>query len=276
MSSFPRITVVTISYNQAPFLVECLESVLGQDYPNLEYIVVDPGSTDGSRDILERYRSRLARLVLEPDKGPADGLNKGFSGSTGELLAYLNSDDRLLPGSLDFVQRYFSQHPHVDVVSGTIRIVKKDGRPRLRSMTSDRFDLARYAAGVCLVGQQATFFRRAIFEKSGGFNIANRINWDSELWVDMALAGASFATVRNTLADFRIYDTNITGSSDRFARINAEDDRIREKIKSHGVPTYSPLRAKLMQLATRADIRRHIRWLLAPRPLLPPGWLNSR
>jgi glycosyltransferase involved in cell wall biosynthesis len=87
----PKVSIVTISYNQCAFLERAIQSVLAQNYPEVEYIVVDPGSTDGSRDIIERYRSRISKLILEPDKGPVDGLNKGFSVATGEIYGYLNA-----------------------------------------------------------------------------------------------------------------------------------------------------------------------------------------
>jgi glycosyltransferase involved in cell wall biosynthesis len=268
----PRISVVTLSFNQGAFLDECVESVLGQRYANLEYIVVDPGSTDGSRALLERRRGRIDRLILEPDDGPADGLNKGFATATGEIFAFLNADDRYLPGALECAGRFFATHPEVDVLSGTIRQVGADGRPRLRSQASDRFDLARYAAGVCLVGQPATFFRRSIYARAGGFNAANRINWDSELWVDMALAGARFAVVREVLADFRLHAGGITGSRRHLERIRAEDRRIRAKLAARGVALHPPLRERWLRLAYRLNPARHLRDVLAERRVQPANW----
>ncbi len=91
-----KISIVTLSFNQKQFLEEALQSVLGQKYPELEYIVVDPGSTDGSREMLDLYKGQLTELILEPDRGAADGLNKGFSRSTGDVLGFLNADDLLL------------------------------------------------------------------------------------------------------------------------------------------------------------------------------------
>ena len=96
-----KFSIVTISFNQAPYLETAIRSVLDQNYPDLEYIIVDPGSTDGSRDIIERFRSRFAKIIFEPDQGPGDGLNKGFAHATGDILGYLNSDDALLPGALN-------------------------------------------------------------------------------------------------------------------------------------------------------------------------------
>src|ERR1039458_1375445 len=94
-----RVSIVTISFNQAEFIERTILSVLTQDYLDIEYIVVDPGSTDGSRDIIERYRSRISKIILRPDRGAADGLNNGFAEATGEIFGFLNSDDLLRPGA---------------------------------------------------------------------------------------------------------------------------------------------------------------------------------
>lgn len=258
-----RISIVTISYNQAPFLEECIDSVLSQRRPGDEYIVVDPGSTDGSRDIVERLDDRVDHRVFEPDAGPADGLNKGFTRATGDVFAYINADDRLVPGTLDFVRDYFNTHPDVDVLCGAIRIIDKEGRPSLRRRTADRFDLARYAAGICIVGQQGTFFRAKAFARAGGFNASNRITWDGELLVDMALSGARFATVPKVLGDFRIYGESITGSGLHTEKARRESRRIAEKMAGRNVALMPPLRARVHQWLYRFNVARHVRYLLA-------------
>ena len=96
----PRVSIVTISFNQAAFLERAIRSVVEQNYPLVEYIVVDPGSTDGSRDIIEKYRSRISKIIYEKDSGPANGLNKGFEAASGEIFGYINADDAYLPGAL--------------------------------------------------------------------------------------------------------------------------------------------------------------------------------
>jgi glycosyltransferase involved in cell wall biosynthesis len=258
----PRISIVTISFNQAPFLERCIRSVVDQGYPNTEYIVVDPGSTDGSRDIIERYRGRLAAAVLEPDQGPADGLNHGFARSSGEVLGYINADDCLRPGSLAFLGEYFARNPEVDVLAGGIRITDADDRPRLRNRAADQFDLADYAAGVCTVTQQGTFFRRRAFEAVGGFNAANRVCWDGELLVDMAIKGMRFARTSRTLGDFRLYGANITGSSGYMEKLDREFARINGKIAAHGVPVATGRALQLRRLRYRYNPLRHLRYLL--------------
>lgn len=204
-----KISLVTISYNQVQYLEQAILSVLNQDYPDLEYIIVDPGSTDGSRDIIERYRDRLAQVVLEPDKGPADGLNKGFARAGGDIFGYLNSDDILLPGALARVAAAFRAYPGSDLVYGHGYIIDGEGAV-LRKCRSDHFNLRRGAYGHSLIMQQAAFWRRLAFIQVGGFNVANRLSWDGEFWIDLALAGNRFRRVDEYWASFRTHGESIT------------------------------------------------------------------
>lgn len=206
-----KISVVTISFNQARFLGECIDSVLKQDYPDIEYIVVDPGSTDGSRDIIERYRDKISKVIYEPDKGPADGLNKGFAAAQGDVFGFLNSDDVLESGALSRVAMYFKTHPNVDVVSGHSRIIDSDGKA-MRSFYSDRFSLWMVAHRSAILSQASTFFRAEIFHRTGGFNTGNFVAWDGELFVEMAIVGARFSRVDEFWSKFRIHEDGITGS----------------------------------------------------------------
>jgi len=259
-----KLSLVTISFNQVRFLEECLRSVLEQGLPGVEYIVVDAGSSDSSREIIERYAHRLTAKIFERDRGPADGLNKGFGRATGNVFGYVNSDDRLVPGALAYVKRYFDEHPHVDVLCSAIRIIDEKGRRKLRSRIPDAFDLADYASGICTVGQQATFFRRQAFEAVGGFNIDNRICWDGELLVDMALNGVRFATDKRVLGDFRIYPGTLTGSGAfRSPEYGAIRKRLAEKIRARGARLHSPAKERVLQLAYRANLLRHVRYLMA-------------
>lgn len=256
------LSIVTISFNQARFLEECLASVVSQKTPEVEYIVVDPGSTDGSRELIARHAAAIDHAILEPDQGPADGLNRGFARATGSIFGYVNADDRLAAGSLKFVREWFTAHPHEDVLCGAIRIIDEHGRVSPRGRTADRFDLVRYASGICTVGQQGTFFRRRIFERAGGFNGANRINWDGELLVDMALNGARFATVGKVLGDFRVYPGTISGSAESRARQARETARIAAKI-ARRVPLHRPGERALARLLYKLDFARQVRYLLA-------------
>lgn len=205
-----RISVVTVSYNQARFLAKCVESVLGQDYDDLQYIIVDPGSTDGSRQMIEAYGDRVTH-IFEPDTGPADGLNKGFALATGDVFGFLNSDDKLLPGALTKVARAFDSRPGVDIVAGCGYFIDAGGQ-RLRRVVPSRFTPWLYAHGAVTLFQQGTFFRRTSFEAVGGFNPENLIAWDGELFLDMCLSGSRIARITDDLALFRLHHDSITGS----------------------------------------------------------------
>jgi len=224
-----KISIVTISYNQAEFLDKCIASVIGQDYADLEYIVVDSGSTDGSREIIQKSKDKIDKIILEPDEGPADGLNKGFNIATGEIFGYVNADDVLLPGALSEIANFFVNHPVIDVVCGNGLQIDSAGQT-IKKIFSTRWGLKLYAYGSANVIQQATFFRRKAFLLARGFNINNRTCWDGELIVDMALAGACIARTSVLLGGFRKYDGSISGSGRLNAQYFKDNKRIREKI----------------------------------------------
>jgi len=225
----PKISIVTISYNQCRFLERAIRSVLDQDYPSVEYIVVDPGSTDGSRDIIERYRSRIAKVILEPDEGPVDGLNKGFAAATGDICGYINADDEFLPGTFSKVAKEFAAAPQTDVVYGHGYKVDADGGV-LRRVRSAPFSLWRYVYGAGVVVQQSTFFRRSAFAAAGGFNPANRACWDGELLVKMAQSGSRFKRVEDYWSLFRIHDQSISGTGRLEERYFRESARIFQNV----------------------------------------------
>jgi len=207
-----KFSVVTISFNQACYLEEAILSVLAQRGVDIEYIIVDPGSTDGSREIIERYRDRFAHVVLERDAGPADGLNRGFALATGDILCYLNSDDAFLPGAFSVVAREMAKSPALDVLCGHAHVIDEASRVR-RVVYSDVFSLNGVAYGAAISIQPSTFFRREVFAGSGGFNIENRSNWDGELLIDMALAGARFGLLDRFLSCYRVHRESITGTA---------------------------------------------------------------
>ncbi len=260
-----KISLVTISFNQARFLESAIESVLNQDYPELEYIVVDPGSTDSSREVIERYRDRIAHIILEPDNGPADGLNKGFARATGQIFGYLNSDDALLPGTLIRVAASFRSFPRADLIYGHGYVVDASGQ-RLRRFRSDRFSLRRSAYGNSIIMQQAAFWRREVFEQAGGFNAANRLSWDGEFWIDLALAKKRIQRVDEYWACFRAHEQSITHKFHGGAELSPfgrEQRRLFEKAMGR------PRKAGdcIAALATRVE-----KWLVDPLNL----WLRIR
>ena len=259
-----KLGVVTISFNQAGFLQEAVDSVKVTGPNELDYVLVDPGSSDGSLAIVERNRARFARVVSEPDRGPGDGLNKGFAGCGGEVFGYLNSDDRFAPGALDFVAGYFARNQDIDLLLGAIRIIDAKGKARRRGRAPDKMDVARYVCGACFAWQQATFFRRELFERTG-FNPANRACWDGELVLDMVLAGARVGYTNTILGDFRIYGESLTGSGRQALLEKPEIARFRGKAVASGYVLLSPLFAMLARMGYRFNLARHLRCLFGIR-----------
>ena len=223
--TLPRISIVTLSFNQARFLDAAITSITSQNYPNLDYIVVDPGSTDGSRDILQARSDVITTTLLDPDKGPADGLNNGFAAATGTIFGYINADDLLLPGALAAIARHFTAHPAIDAILGNGIIINADGTPR-RRMKSSKFSLSDFGHGAMTFVQQGHFFKKSAFP---GFNTANRTSWDAELLVDMANNGARFRNVPEQLGAFRLYGETITGSGRLATQMAIDLARIQAK-----------------------------------------------
>lgn len=223
-----KVSVVTISFNQASFLERAIRSVLEQNYPDIEYIVVDPGSSDGSRDIIERYRPRISRVMYEPDRGPADGLNKGFAQATGDIFAFLNSDDILLPEAVASACAFLTSND-VDVVSAHASVIDAQNR-HLRMAYSDPFSLDMVAYAACVLVQPSTFFRRHVFQRIQGFNVDNKVTWDGELWVDMALTGARFALTDQVWSGYRLHPQSITSSQRLHKELQENQQRMFRKI----------------------------------------------
>lgn len=230
-----KISIVTLSFNQGRFLEKAIRSVTDQKGVDLDYILVDPGSTDDSRTIIENHRAKISDVVLERDDGPADGLNRGFARASGEICGFLNADDILKPGALAEVVQVFHDHPEADIISGNGHLIDAEDRP-IRRMYSDRFSLWGYLYGGVILLQQSTFFRRRAFDVAGGFNVDNRTCWDGELWLDMALAGKRFHRVNRFWSGFRVYEGSITGgiANNSEQRAAYYRDRRRMFLKARG------------------------------------------
>ena len=218
------------SLNQGAFIEEAIRSVLLQNYPNLQLIVADGGSTDGSVDTITTYRQQLDHWICEGDTGPANALNKGFKLATGDILGFLNADDLLLPGSLAKVVREFRKQPSADVVSGHGYLANASGKVGA-PFVSDRWNLTRFAYDACVLVQAATFFRRTKFQQVGGFNEGNQTAWDMELWADLALAGATFHSFDEFLAVYRLHDASITCRPQLRQQRRQDARAVREKVK---------------------------------------------
>ena len=225
-----KISIVTLSFNQGPYLREAIESVLRQGYPDLEYIIVDPGSTDGSRELIQSYGKRIAQTIFERDRGAADGLNKGFAAATGEIFGFLNADDVLMPGALQRAADFFKANPAFDVAFGNGHVIDGTGK-QVRHYKARGFTSARYFYGGASWLQQSTFFRAASFRRSPGFNIENRTCWDGELFVTMVSQGAKAGYINADLGGFRIYPGSISGSATNHQQYKADSRRIFRQVR---------------------------------------------
>ncbi|MBI3160216.1 MAG: glycosyltransferase [Chloroflexi bacterium] len=213
--SRPRISIITPSLNSARFLEQTIVSVLDQGYPELEYIVVDGGSTDGTLDILRKYDRRL-RWFSEPDQGQADAINKGLRLSTGDILAYLNADDYYEPGVLQTVGATLSSEPEASWLTGKCRIVNEQGREVRRPITSYknfwlRFNYQSILAILNYISQPATFWRRSVLNEVGLFD--NRLNYalDYDYWLRVSRLHP-LRVLDSRLASFRLHRDSKSGA----------------------------------------------------------------
>ena len=207
---WPRISIVTPSFNQGEYLAETIESILSQGYPQLEYIVIDGGSKDRSVDVLKRYAAHLTYWVSEPDRGQAHALNKGFARSTGDVLAWLNADDVYEPGFLREAAGLLCEQPQTDVLSGQCRLWYGDHRDRLMPPSPLRTyeDFLRVGTNWTserLILQPESIFRRAAYEAAGGVPERWHYAMDVALWMRMARVGCSFASVPRHWANLRMH-----------------------------------------------------------------------
>ena len=257
------IGIVTLSFNQARFLQEAMNSVCVAEPNQLEYIVVDPGSEDDSRQIIRQLAQRDTKMVFEPDRGPAEGLNKGFAALTrAEICGYLNADDRFTPGVLDFVCEYFDANHAVDVLLGGIFIVDSQGRRSLRARRAEKVTLSRCAEGTCGIWQQGTFFRKSALQQVTGFNEQNRTCWDAELVIDMMLAGCRIGYASRVLGEFRIHSQSITGSGSLTSSYEIQHEALVKKIYASGVVPRHRLKTLVARQLHRWNPIRHTSNLL--------------
>lgn len=181
--SVPLVSIITPSYNQADFLEQTIRSVLGQDHP-VEYLIVDGGSDDGSVEIIRKYESHLAWWVSEPDRGQADAINKGFTHATGDIIAWLNSDDVYAPHAVAHAVQTFEQFPRAGLVYGRGVSITPKGRP-LNDLAFAPWGVDDLAAFNILT-QPAVFIRRAAWEQAGGLDLSYHLLLDHHLWLRIA------------------------------------------------------------------------------------------
>ena len=256
----PKFTIVTPSMNQGVFLEDTIRSVLTQDYANVEYLVMDGGSTDESIQIIKKYQGELDYWQSQRDGGQASAIADGFDRSTGEIMGWLNSDDILLPGALDAVAKYFRENPEVEVVSGGAYCIDEFGEPVRRRV-------GNYTRGVAAtydrmrfyeldgVYQPATFWRRTAYESVGGLNRDFRFVMDWDLFIRFAKK-RRFGIMPQMLACFRVHGDSKSMSIQDVRR--AESALLREK---YGVNRYGTLLRNLMYYRYRVPSLARKGWL---------------
>jgi GT2 family glycosyltransferase len=228
----PRISIVTPSFGQGHFLERTLYSVINQKYPALEYVVQDGGSTDDTVDVLRRFEGSLAHWTSEPDDGQADAINRGFAHTSGEIMAYLNSDDLLLPGALAYVAGYFAAHPDVDVLYGH-RIIIDEHDGQIGSQIMPPHDDEELTV-LDFVPQETLFWRRTAWEAAGGqIDASLRFALDWDLLLRFRDSGAKMVRVPRLLGAFRVHEEQKT--STWFDQCLIECEALRQRVHGRAI-----------------------------------------
>ena len=204
MNTQPLVSIVTPAFNQAEFLAATIESVLAQDYPRIEYIIIDDGSTDASLSIARRYERDGVRVLTQANAGQAATLNRGWSECKGDILAYLSSDDCLVPGTVSTMVRALMSQQDAVVAYCDCWLIDAAGH-RLREVRTEVFDRRRMSVDLVCQPGPATFFRRVVFEHTGGWNPALRQVPDFDFWL-RAMSLGSFLRVPECLAEYRMHE----------------------------------------------------------------------
>ncbi len=244
------VSIITPSYNQARYLEETMRSVLEQDYPHIEYIVVDGGSTDGSREIIEKYADRLAWWVSEKDRGQTEAINKGFGRARGEVLAWLNSDDTYQPGAVREAVEFLQQNPQVGLVYGDANYIDEHGRV-IGRFPAAQTDYRRLRQGYVHIPQQAAFFRADLWRKVGPLDESFYFAMDYDLWVRLARE-APIVYHPRLWANFRLHSD---------AKTIAADDRCwPEMLRVHYRDGGSPFSMIVLKYWIRKLVAPYINW----------------
>jgi hypothetical protein len=251
-SELPRVSLVTPSYNAEPYLRAAIDSVLGQDYPNIEFLVMDGGSTDGTVELLREYEDRLS-WVSEKDAGQADAIARGFEKTTGSILGWLNADDVLKPGAIRTVVDTFLAHPEVALVYGNADFIDAKGQIIGPCTVVEPHSLNRLLHYGDYIIQPAAFFSRESYQSVGGLD--KSLNWamDWDLWIRLDQK-FELLYIEKTMASYRWLGSNKTaeGGFDRIEEVEA----VARRYGCKGLPAYFRLeKARLLAGQAKEDLQ---------------------
>jgi len=209
----PLVSIITPSFNQARFLEATIQSVFAQDYPRVEYAIIDGGSTDGSAEVIKKYADRIAWWVREKDQGQTDAINKGFARATGEIFAWLNSDDTYEPGAISTAVKYLQENPHVGMVYADCNYINEAGQVTGK-FPAAQTDLAGLRRGYVHIPQQTMFFRAELWKQFGPLDPSFYFAMDYDLWTRIAAHAELKYVHGQTWANFRIHSSGKTVAAD--------------------------------------------------------------
>lgn len=201
----PKISIVTPSFNQGKYLEQTILSVIEQDYPNLEYIIIDGGSTDESVEIIKKYEKHLAYWVSESDKGQTHAINKGFKRSTGDLVAWMNSDDVYAEGAFEKVAEVYNEYTNADVISGDKMHINEKG-DELFPQRYAPYRIDTFANDKMAMCNQACFWKKSVFDQIGFLDVDIQFAMDYEYFIRMGVFGLKFKHIPEVLGKQRYYE----------------------------------------------------------------------